>query len=112
MNIAAEDRLMLYSALNTPESIGELRRVKSMLESDIENTKFNRERAEQLYLFVIDNCLNRYFKSMPVSAARMFPKEIRPPLAAELATEFFMSHGNIQSQRGARSGIASLLFGK
>jgi hypothetical protein len=113
MKPADEDRLMLNMILDTPEGKKELERVNQMLNEDIQRSKFNRERAQQVFLFMIDNCVHSYFKkSIGANAAILFPKEIRYPLANELADNYIQSHGNIESQRPARRGLLSYIIGK
>lgn len=112
MKPADEDRLMLNTILDTPEGKKELERVTQMLNEDIQGSRFNRERAQQVFLFTIDNCVHRYFKRIGGNAAILFPKEIRYPLANELAENYIQSHGNIESQRPARRGLLSYIIGK
>jgi hypothetical protein len=112
MKPADEDRLMLRMILDTPEGKKELERVNQMLNEDIQLSRFNRERAQQVFLFMINNSLHRYFKSIGGNAAILFPKEIRHPLANELAENYIQSHGNIESQRPARRGLLSYIIGK
>ena len=83
-----------------------------MLNEDIKHTKFNHERAQQVFLFMIDNCVHHYFKRIGGNAAILFPKEIRYPLANELAEDYIQSHGNIKDQRPARRGLLSYIIGK
>lgn len=112
MKSADEDRLLLNSILDTPDGEKELERVTQMLDEDIQHSRFNRERAEQVFLFLIDNCVHRYFKIIGGNAAILFPKEIRITLANELAANYIQSHGNIDSQRPARHGLLSYIIGK
>lgn len=112
MKPAEEDRLMLNMIFDTPEGKKELERANQMLNEDIKHSKFNHERAQQVFLFMIDNCVHRYFKIIGGNAAILFPKEIRHPLAKELAENYIQSHGNIVSQRPARRGLLSYIIGK
>lgn len=112
MKPADEDRIMLNMILDAPEGKIELERVTQMLNEDIQHSRFNRERAQQVFLFMIDNCVHRYFKSIGGNAAILFPKEIRYPLANELAENYIQSHGNIENQRPVRRGLLSYIIGK
>lgn len=112
MKPVEEDCLLLNMIFDTLEGNRELERVTQMLNEDIQRSRFNRERAQQVFLFAIDNCVHRYFKSIGGNAAILFPKEIRYPLANELAENFIQSHGNIKSQRPSRRGLLSYIIGK
>ena len=112
MNSADEDRLTLNMILDMPAGKLELLRVTQMLNEDIQSSKFNRERAQQVFLFAIDNSVHRYFKSIGGNAAKMFPKEIRSPFAKELADDYVRARGNIESQRPTRRGLLSSIIGK
>ncbi len=112
MNPTDEDRLMLETILDTPDGKKDLERITHMLDEDIQRSKFNRERAQQVFLFMIDNCVYRYFKSIGCNSVILFPKEIRQPLSKELAENFIKSRGNIESQRPARHGFLSYIIGK
>lgn len=111
-NPAGEDRLMLNLILDTPKGKKELGRVTQMLDEDVQRSRFNRERAQEVFLFAIDNCVHRYFKSIGVNAAIVFPKGIRRPFANELADNYIQARGNLESQRPARRGLLSYIVGK
>ena len=83
-----------------------------VLEGNISQSKFNRERAEQMFLFVVDNCTHRYFRQFPGGASVLFPKSVRKPFAAELTSQFIAAHGDITSQRPVRTGLLGQLLGK
>jgi hypothetical protein len=109
MKVNDYDRQLLTTLLDTPAGKIEMGRVTQVLDQDIHRSRFNRDRARQLFLFMIDNCVHRYFKSIGVSAATMFPREVRSPLADELAQNYIDSRGNIESQRPTRRGLLALL---
>ena len=114
MTPAEEDRLALNMALATPEGKAEVQRATELLDEEIRRSRFNRERAEQVFLFVIDHCVYRYFKGMGVGSksAVLFPKQIREVFAKELCEEYVQSRGGIKDQRPVRRGLMAYLLGK
>lgn len=112
MNDIDPDQLVFDQMMSSPEARTELARVHQLLDESISRSKFNRERAEEMFLFVIDNCAHRFFRDLPGGAAVLFPKTIRQPFAAELTQEFARSRNGIASQRPARHGILRYLIGK
>lgn len=107
-----EGRLIFQTILDTPECKQDHERVTQLLKEDIQRSRFNRERAEQLFLFMIDNCVHRYSRSIGGDAELLVPKAIRNTLANEYAEIFIRSNGNIENQRPARRGLLSYLIGK
>lgn len=107
-----EDRLIFQTILDTPECRQDHQQVTRLLNEDIRRSRFNRERAEQLFLFIIDNCVHRYSKSIGGDAERLVPKAIRYTLANEYAEIFIRTNGNIGNQRPARRGLLAYLIGK
>lgn len=107
-----EDRLIFQTILDTPECRQDRERVTRLLNEDIRRSRFNRERAEQLFLSVIDNCVHRYAKRVGKDVERLVPKAIRYTLANEYAEIYIRSNGNIGNQRPARQGLLSYLIGK
>jgi hypothetical protein len=84
---------VLDMALATAEGKVEIRRAIELLDNKLYRKRFNRERAEQVFLFVIDNCVYRYFKGIGVGSksAVLFPKQIREVFAKELCEEYVQS---------------------
>ncbi|OIQ96955.1 hypothetical protein GALL_210220 [mine drainage metagenome] len=107
-----ENRLVFQTILDTPECRQDRERVTRLLNEDIRRSRFNRERAEQLFLFMIDKCVRRYSRSIGGDAERLVPKAIRYTLANEYAEIFIRSNGNIENQRPARRGLISYFIGK
>ena len=112
MDDAEPDQLVFEQMMAEPSARSEVARVWEVLEGSIRQSKFNRERAEQMFLFVVDNCAHRYFRKFPGGAAVLFPKAVRKPFAAELAKQFITAHGDITSQRPVRTGLLRPLLGK
>jgi hypothetical protein len=85
-----------------------------LLDEGIRRSRFNRERAEQVFLFAIDNFIFHYFKGMGVDqkAAVLFPKKIRKVFAKKLCESYIQSRGGIADQRPVRRGLMSYLLGK
>lgn len=106
------DRIAFKMMMGEPDAREELARACQTLDAHISKSKFNRERAEEIFLIVVDNCAYRYFRSYPGGASVLFPKAIRKPFAAELAQQFFHSRGGIESQRPVRTGILRWVIGK
>lgn len=107
-----KDRLIFQTILDTLECRQDHERVTQLLNEDIQRSRFNRERAEQLFLFMIDNCVHRYSRTVGGDIALLVPKAIRYTLANEFAEIFIRSNGNIENQRPARRGLLSYFIGK
>ena len=112
MNDIDPDRLVFEQMMSRPGARAELTRVHQLLDESIKRSKFNRERAEEMFLFVVNNCAHRFFRGLPGRAAVLYPKTIRQPFAVELTQEFVRSRNDIASQRPARHGILRYLIGK
>ncbi len=107
-----EDRLIFRTILSTPECRQDYERVKQLLIDDIQRSRFHRERAENLFLSMIDNCIRRYSMRVGGEAGMLVPKEIRYTLANEYAEIFIRSRGDIGSNRPARRGLLAFIMGK
>jgi hypothetical protein len=105
------DRLVFEQMIATLEARTDIARAYQILDESIARTKFNRERAAQIFLFLVDNCAHRFFRDYPDGAAVLFPKRIRKPFASELTQEFIRSRNDIDSQRPARRGVFRYLLG-
>ena len=112
MTESEPDRLAFKMMMGKPDAHEEVARAWQTLDAHISEFKFNRERAEEIFLFVIDNCAYRFFRSYPGGASVLFPKAIRKPFATELAQEFIRSRGGIESQRPTRTGVLRWVIGK
>ena len=112
MNENEADRLFFDQLMNEPDARIELDRAWQILDESIAQSKFNRERAEEIFSFVVDNCAHRFFRSYPGGAAILFPKTIRKPFALELTQEFIRSRNGVESQRPARKSLLRYVFGR
>ena len=114
MTSREEDEATFQKAMALPQNHDELSRVQAMLDEDIARNHFNRDRANQVFLFAIDNCIYRYFSALGLGSEgrRLFPRETREYFAKVLLQRFLNQRGDIQSQRATRSGLLALLFGK
>ena len=109
-----EDRQIISLIFSEPENQNEVLRAQGLLDQEILRSRFNRERAEQIFLFVIDNCVQRHLKGIGIQGVSTYviPKPTRAIFAKELCEEYVQSRANIQDQRKARCGIAAYLLGK
>lgn len=107
-----EDRLIFNLILDEPEGRRQLGGAIALLDADILASKFNLDRARQVFLFAIDNCVHHHFKGLPGGATILFAKAIRQPFADDLAESFTHSRGNIENRRPTRRGLLSYILGK
>ena len=72
-----EDRQIFAQILDEAEGRKQLGGAIALLDANILASKFNVDRAKQVFLFAVDNCEYHYFKGMPGGAAIPVPKAIR-----------------------------------
>jgi hypothetical protein len=106
------DRRLLKFLLFFPESKRGFEQAMALLDLDISRGRFNSERAEQVFLFLIDTVVARYARRMGLDANRVLPNSIRLWSAEQMAEDYIKSRGDIRDQRPPRRGLPALLLGK
>jgi hypothetical protein len=84
----------------------------ALLDADISRNRFNSERAEQVFLLLIDTVVARYVARMGLDAHRLLPNSMRLWSARQMAEQYMKSRGDIRDQRPPRRGLLALLLGK
>ena len=106
------DRTLLKFLLSFPESARGFEQATALLDADISRSQFNSERAEQVFLFLIDTVVARYVRRMGLDSTRVLPNSIRLWSAKQMAEDYMTSRGDIRDQRPPRRGLLALLLGK
>jgi hypothetical protein len=106
------DRALLKFLLSFPESGRDFEETTTLLDADISRSRFNSERAEQVFLFLIDTVVASYARRMGLDVNRVLPNSIRLWSAKQMAEDYVESRGRIHDQRPARRGLLALLLGK
>ena len=82
-----------------------------MLDADISRSRFNSERAEQIFLLLIDTVVASVAR-MGLDAKGVLPNSIRLWSAKQMADDYMTSRGDIRDQRPPRLGLLALFLGK
>ena len=106
------DRTLLKFLLSFPESERGFEQAMALLDADISRSRFNSERAEQVFLFLVDTVVARYARRMGLDPNRVLPSSIRLWSAKQMAEDYIKSRGDIRDQRPPRRGLPALLLGK
>jgi hypothetical protein len=106
------DRTLLKFLLSFPEGERGFEQAMALLDADISRSRFNSERAEQVFLFLIDTVVARYARQMGLDPNRVLPSSIRLWSAKQMAEDYIKSRGDIRDQRPPRRGLPALLLGK
>jgi hypothetical protein len=105
------DRTLLKFLLSFPESERDFEETTALLDADISRSRFNSERAEQVFLFLIDTVVARYARRMGLDVNHVMPNSIRLWSAKQMAKDYMKSRG-ARDQRPRRRGLLALLLGK
>jgi hypothetical protein len=105
------DRALLKFLLSFPESERDFEQATALLDADISRSEFNSERAEQVFLFLIDTVVARYARRMGLDINRVLPNSIRLWSTKQMAKDYMKARG-ARDQRPPRRGLLALLFGK
>jgi hypothetical protein len=105
------DRALLKFLLSFPQSERGFEQTMALLDADISGGRFNSERAEQVFLFLIDTVVARYARRMGLDVNHVMPNSIRLWSAKQIAKDYMKSRG-ARDQRPRRCGLLALLLGK
>jgi hypothetical protein len=106
------DRTLLKFLLSFPESRRGFEQATALLDADVSRSRFNSERAEQVFLFLVDTVVAMYARRMGLEAKRVLANSIRLWSAKQMAEDYMTSRGDIRDQRPPRRGLPALLLGK
>ena len=106
------DRALLKFLLSFPERERDFGQATSSLDADVYRRRFNSERAEQVFLVLIDTVVARYARRMGLDANRVLPNSTRLWSATQMVAQYRKERGDICDQRPPRRGLLALLLGK
>ena len=106
------DPTMLKFVLSIPENERRIQQTTALLDADISRRRFNCERAEQVFLFLIDSVVARYVGQWGLDGHHVVSRPARLWSAKQMAADYVNSRGDIRDQRPSRRGVLALLLGK